>query len=84
MLIMLQGWGNRQGIKLNKEILAEANITVGDELEINTIKEQLEIEPVRKIRGKYHLKDLVAQISPNYQVQEEDWGAPVGLEACIY
>lgn len=80
MLVKVQKWGNSQGIRLSKEVLAEANILVGDELEIVTTKEQIVIKPVRKIRGKYDLKDLVSQIPSNYKVQEEDWGSPVGLE----
>ncbi|MFN9053916.1 MAG: transcriptional regulator/antitoxin, MazE [Pseudanabaena sp.] len=67
-------------MRLSKEVLAEANILVGDALEIITTKEQIVIKPVRKIRGKYDLKDLVSQIPSNYKVQEENWGSPVGLE----
>ena len=80
MLVKVQKWGNSQGIRLSKEVLAEANILVGDALEIVTTKEQIVIKPVRKIRGKYDLKDLVSQIPSNYKVQEEDWGSSVGLE----
>ena len=80
MLVKVQKWGNSQGIRLSKEVLAEANILVGDTLEIVTTKEQIVIKPVRKIRGKYELKELVSQIPSNYKVQEENWGSPVGLE----
>ena len=80
MLVKVQKWGNSQGIRLSKEVLAEANILVGDALEIITTKEQIVIKPVHKIRGKYDLKDLVSQIPSDYKVQEEDWGSPVGLE----
>ncbi|MFN5613982.1 MAG: transcriptional regulator/antitoxin, MazE [Pseudanabaena sp.] len=52
---------------------------VGDELEIVGTKEQL-VKPVRKIRSKYHLQGLVAQIPHDYKAQEEDWGASVSLE----
>ncbi len=80
MLVKVQKWGNSQGIRLSKEVLAEANILVGDALEIVATKEQIVIKPVRKIRCKYDLKDLVSQIPSNYKVQEEGWGSPVGLE----
>ena len=80
MLVKVQKWGNSQGIRLSKQVLSEANILIGDALEIITTKEQIVIKPVRKIRGKYDLKDLVSQIPSNYKVQEEDWGSPVGLE----
>ncbi len=80
MVVKVQKWGNSQGIRLSKEVLAEVNIVVGDELEIITNKDNLIIKPIRKIRGKYHLQDLVALIPSNYQVQEEDWGNPIGHE----
>jgi antitoxin MazE len=80
MLVKVQKWGNSHGIRLSKEVLAEANILVGDALEIIATKDQLVIKPVRKIRGKYKLKDLVAQIPSDYKAQEQDWGSPVGLE----
>lgn len=80
MLVKVQKWGNSQGIRLSKQVLSEANILIGDALEIITTKEQIVIKPVRKIRGKYDLKDLVSQIPSNYKVQEEDWGSSIGLE----
>ena len=80
MLVKVQKWGNSQGIRLSKEVLAEANILVGDALEIITTKEHIVIKPARKIRCKYDLKDLVSKIPSNYKVQEESWGSPVGLE----
>ncbi len=80
MLVRVQKWGNSQGIRLSKQVLSEANILIGDALEIITTKEQIVIKPVRKIRGKYDLKDLVSQIPSNYKVQEEDWGSSIGLE----
>ena len=80
MLVKVQKWGNSQGIRLSKEVLAEANILVGDELEIISTKDQLVIKPVRKIRGKYQLQDLVSQIPQDYKPQEEDWGSLVGKE----
>lgn len=45
-------------------------------------QENILIKPVRKIRCKYNLKDLVSKIPPTYKVQEESWGSPVGLEVC--
>lgn len=83
MLVKVQKWGNSQGIRLSKEVLAEANILVGDELKIISTKDQLVIKPVRKVRGKYQLQDLVSQIPQDYKPQEEDWGSPVGLEVIL-
>ena len=83
MLVKVQKWGNSQGIRLSKEVLAEANILVGDELEITSTKDQLVIKPIRKIRGKYHLQVLVAKIPQDYKANEENWGSAVGLEVML-
>jgi antitoxin MazE len=83
MLVKVQKWGNSQGIRLSKEVLAEANILVGDELEITSTKDKLVIKPIRKIRGKYHLQDLVTKIPQDYKANEENWGSPVGLEVML-
>jgi antitoxin MazE len=83
MLVKVQKWGNSQGIRLSKEVLAEANILVGDELEITSTKDKLVIKPIRKIRSKYHLQDLVTKIPHDYKAKEENWGSPVGLEVML-
>jgi antitoxin MazE len=83
MLGKVQKWGNSQGIRLSKEVLAEANILVGDELEITSTKDKLVIKPIRKIRGKYHLQVLVAKIPQDYKANEENWGSAVGLEVML-
>jgi antitoxin MazE len=80
MIVKVQKWGNSQGIRLSKEILRQANILIGDELEVVTTEDQLVIKPVYKIRGKYKIEDLVAKLPANYQVEELDWGKPVGME----
>jgi antitoxin MazE len=80
MIVKVQKWGNSQGIRLSKEILHQANILIGDELEVVTTEDQLVIKPVYKIRGKYKIEDLVAKLPANYQVEELDWGEPVGME----
>ena len=36
---------------------------------------------VSKAHGRYNIKKLVSQIPDNYQVEEVDWGLPVGAEA---
>ena len=38
------------------------------------------VAPARRVRGKRSLKELVARIPKNYEIEETDWGEPVGLE----
>ena len=80
MVTKVQKWGNSQGLRFSKAILEEADIHVGDQVNISVEKGQIIVEPVRKVRGKYTLRELVAKMPKDYQVEELDWGKPTGKE----
>ena len=77
----IQKWGNSQGVRLTKNLLADAQLGVGDEVEIDMKDGMLIIKPAKKIRSKHKLEDLVARNPENYQFEEVDWGEPAGKEA---
>ena len=80
MLAKIQKWGNSQGLRISKSILSDAQINVGDEVDI-TVKEGIMIvAPAKRIRGRHSLKDLVSRIPKSYKPGEVDWGKPVGKE----
>jgi len=72
--------GESQGLRITKALLADAQIDIGDDVNITVKNGALIVTPARKIRKKYTLKDLVAKIPEDYQVTETDWGEPVGNE----
>jgi len=80
MLAKIQKWGNSQGLRLAKNLLADAHIGVGDEVHISVKDGIIIVSPAKRIRGRHNLKDLVSRIPENYQTSEVDWGAPVGKE----
>lgn len=80
MLSKIQKWGNSQGIRIPKALLTDAQINVGDEVNIAVKDGALVVTPAQRNRRKYNLKDLVARIPDDYQVKETDWGEPVGNE----
>ena len=80
MLAKIQKWGNSQGLRLTKNLLTEAQLGVGDEVDIRVKDGIMIVTPAKKIRGKYSLKDLVGRIPENYQPGEVDWGESVGRE----
>ena len=80
MLAKIQKWGNSQGLRLTKTLLADAQLGVGDEVDVSVKDGIMIVTPAKKIRGKYSLKDLVERIPENYQASEVDWGEPVGKE----
>ncbi|MCA9899107.1 MAG: transcriptional regulator/antitoxin, MazE [Ardenticatenaceae bacterium] len=80
MLTKIQKWGNSQGLRFSKAILAEAQIEVGDEVEVTVQDGKIVIEPSHYVRGRYKIEALVAEMPPEYEVEEVDWGTAVGKE----
>jgi len=80
MLAKIQKWGNSQGLRLTKNVLADAQFNVGDVVEVRVKEGILIVAPVKRTRGRYQLEDLVAQIPENYHVEEVEWGKPTGKE----
>ncbi|RLE27412.1 MAG: transcriptional regulator/antitoxin, MazE [Acidobacteria bacterium] len=81
MITKVQQWGNSQGLRLNKQVLEEARISVGDEVDLSVRDGVITLVPVKRVRGGHDLKSLVAQIPEGYTAEEIDWGEPVGREA---
>jgi antitoxin MazE len=81
MVTKIQKWGNSQGLRLAKRVLEDARISVGDDVDVTTRDGVIIIAPVRRVRGKRSLQELVSRIPKNYEIAEIDWGQPVGREA---
>lgn len=80
MLAKIQKWGNSQGLRITTAVLADAQINVGDDVNIAVKDGVLIVTPAPKTRKKYNLKDLVVKIPDGYQAKETDWGKPAGNE----
>ena len=80
MLAKIQKWGNSQGLRLTKNLLEDAHLDVGDEVDVSVKNGVMIVKPAKRIRGRHNLKDLVARIPKNYETGEVDWGEPVGKE----
>ena len=80
MLAKIQKWGNSQGLRLTKKLLEDAQLAVGDEVDVSVKNDVMIVKPVKRIRGRHNLKDLVASIPQNHETGEVDWGEPVGKE----
>jgi antitoxin MazE len=80
MVTKVQKWGNSQGLRLAKQVLEDASIAVGDDVDVAVRDGVIVIAPVKRMRGKQSLKELVSRIPKNYRAEEVDWGKPVGRE----
>lgn len=80
MITRLQKWGNSQGVRLSKDLLANVGLEVGDEVEIAELDGALLVTPVHRTRGTVDLAQLVREIPADYTPGELDWGPPAGRE----
>lgn len=80
MVTRVQKWGNSQGLRFAKSVLAEARIDVGDQVRVSVQDGRILVEPVSRVRGSHDLRALVSRMPKDYQVEEVDWGPPVGRE----
>jgi len=80
MITKVKKWGNSQGLRIAKNVLEDARILIGDEVDVTVCDGVIVIAPLRKVRGKISLHDLVSRIPKNYETVETDWGKPGGRE----
>lgn len=80
MITKVQKWGNSQGLRLSKDLLSDADIEVGDSVDVTVFDGTLVVTPVRRVRGRLDLGQLVREIPSDYKPGELDWGPSVGRE----
>ena len=80
MLSKVQKWGNSQGIRIPKKLLEISHINIGEDIDITVHEGKIIVEATNKIHDRYKIKDLVSKMPKDYEVEEENWGAPIGQE----
>jgi len=80
MRTKVQKWGNSQGLRLSKDVLADANLAVGDAVEVTAREGTIVITPARRVRGRHSLAALVKDMPAGYAPEELEWGPAVGRE----
>lgn len=78
MVTKVQKWGNSQGLRLAKHVLENAQLAIGDDVEIIVGEEEITIKKV--VRPKFDLAEMVSRMPRNYKPKEESFGKPVGRE----
>jgi antitoxin MazE len=81
MVAKVQKWGNSQGLRFPRDVLRKAFIAVGEEVDISVRRGEIVVKPSVRTRGKYLLKDLVAEMPARYRSSEVKWGKSVGRES---
>ena len=80
MVAKVQKWGNSQGLRLSKQLLNEVQISVGDPVEVAVHEGVIVVAPLKRVRGKHSLRELVKQIPKGHKAEELPWGGPAGNE----
>ena len=80
MVTKVQRWGNSQGLRLSRQLLEDAQISVGDEVDVAVHDGVIVVAPHKRPRGKHNLRELVSRIPRGYETGELDWGSPTGKE----
>ena len=80
MVTKIQKWGNSQGLRISRRLLENARLAVGDEVDVDVRDGVIIVAPVRQVRGKHSLANLVRRIPKDYKPTGEEWDAPVGKE----
>ncbi len=80
MVTKVQKWGNSQGVRISKDVLADAAIGIGDEVEILYVSGGIMILPVSPVTRGLSLDELLSRIPADYEAEEIDLGPPVGRE----
>ena len=75
----IQKWGNSQGIRLTKQILAALDWAIDDEVSMVAQDNKLMIEKVHPNRHRT-IDELFADFDGQYVSHEIDWGQPEGKE----
>lgn len=78
MQTRVREWGNSLAVRIPKAFADEAGLETNSPVELVLQDGEIIIRAVRK--KKYHLEDLVAQITDENLHRETDTGAPVGNE----
>lgn len=80
MVTKVQKWGNSQGVRIGKEVLAAASVDVGDEVEVLFRDGEIVISPLSPIRRGMDLDELLSCMPDDYEPEQLEIGPPVGRE----
>lgn len=71
-------WGNSAAVRIPATLLAQANLTDKQAIDLVLSDGKITLEPVNK--QELNLEELLAQITPNNLHAEAEFGDPVGKE----
>jgi antitoxin MazE len=79
MVATVAKWGNSLAVRIPQHIVREIQLTEGAEVDLVVIDGNLVLKP--KLRKRYSLEELVADITPENLHSEVESGVAMGNEA---
>jgi antitoxin MazE len=80
MITRVQRWGNSQGLRLARQVLEDARVSVGDDVEVAARDGVIVKAPVKRVCGKVSLQELASRIPDGNKAEETDWSETTGKE----
>lgn len=81
MIARIQRWGNSQGLRVSKQLLEDARLDVGDEVDLTIRDGEIVVTPVHRVRGRHDLRELVKDLPKDYAPEPDAWADRAGKEA---
>jgi len=78
MQATIKKWGNSPALRISSSIMALAQLTVNQAVNVNVVKGKIIIEPIAPTNTR--LEDLLAGITTDNIHGEESFGRPVGKD----
>ena len=75
--VAIRSWGNSQGIRIPKDIMEHAGLSISDILEV-TVEDGTII--LKKAFRHRSFEERLAEYNGNISVNDFDWGEPTGKE----
>jgi antitoxin MazE len=77
MQVQIARWGNSLGLRIPKDLAAQAGLCAGARVEIAAEGNRIVITPARR---RYALSDLLDGVTPDAMRDAFDWGPDKGRE----
>lgn len=77
MQVQLARWGNSLGLRIPKEVAAQAGLRAGIRVELAAEGDRIVIKPARP---RYVLAELLEGVTPEAMREAFDWGPDIGRE----
>ena len=78
MIARIRKWGNSQGLRFSKEMLAGLGIDIDDKVNIEIVDKKIVIYKAEE--DEFRLSDLFEEYDGSYKPGEIDWGKKKGDE----